>query len=530
LFSFFLPFSFLIDLSDKNVIFSEFQLNKEKKHDSIYYFESILINTMRAAPAFMLKGDKAAQKMASLQANTDQAQLAANMKAEEEEAKPQIPSQMVLRVEDLQSFYLSPYLSCAECNGITFINSEMLQKALIADIGGDSGGLLLEALPECAGCGRTYAYHIGAKDLSALIASNKRELAKKKARELAASILMQRRMRGVFARGEYARRQAAKHLFKRLLNRGATIIQTQYRGRLGRREGVAEASLAWIKNAHQKLLKLSLVNRFGLRKVFWFKSKSELKLLFLDYKLLCERLGNEPPVWSLEWNVGEIARRIYKLQCAYATRIQKIFRGLLGRNFIRLYRRERARLWRIQAAGTFIIQRTYRGWWSRMEYRRHREKVAKNKYMDLYMADQNLKKANARKSEQRRKLMQRYKKQRKEEVAAKYTGKSPFGAENGHKMKAFSLTEYGDNKVDVLTNQWTRQQKQEKFDQQKHVSDKFARIEYVRNKGKQFQPFETYFKPETQKRREEFMARIESLKERFSVIGPGKDWRDLINK
>jgi len=233
---------------------------------------------MRAAPSFMLKNDASAQKLASMQAATDQDQLEASLQQQEEENAPPIPSQMLLRVDDLKSFYLSPYLSCAECNAVSFINSDQLQKALIADVGGDSGSLDLEALPECSGCGRTYAYHIGAKDLSHLIAANKRALARKKARELAASILLQRRMRGVFARQEFARRCAAKHLFKRLLNRGATIIQTQYRGRLGRIEGVAEASLAWIKNAHTKLLRLALKNRFGFRKVFWFKSKSELKL------------------------------------------------------------------------------------------------------------------------------------------------------------------------------------------------------------------------------------------------------------
>ena len=486
---------------------------------------------MKAAPSFMLKNDAAAQKMASMQAVTDQDQLSAQKKQqEEEEIKNSTPSQMILRVEDLKSFYLSPYLSCSECNAVSFINSEQLEKALIADIGGESGGLSLEALPECSGCGRTYAYHVGAKDLSSLIAANKRALARKRARELAASILLQRRMRGVFARQEFARRCAAKHLFKRLLNRGATIIQSQYRGRLGRREGVAEASLAWIKNAHTKLLKMALVNRFGFRKVFWFKAKSELKLLFLDYKLLCERLGNEPPVHALEWNVGEIARRIYKLQCAFATRIQKIFRGLLGRNFIRLYRRERARLWRIQAAGTFLIQKLYRGWVYRMRFRSLRERRAKSIMMEMYMAERNQKKLDARKREQRRVLMQRYKKQRKEEISARFTGKSPFGAANGRKMKAFALTEYGDRKVDHLTEKWTRQQKNEMNDQKELVKDKFARITYIREKKKAFGSYDCYFKPETNQRREEFLARINKLKNRFSVIGPGKDWHDLINK
>ena len=126
--------------------------------------------------------------------------------------------------------------------------------------------------------------------------------------------------------------------------------------------------------------------------------------------------------------------------------------------------------------------------------------------------------------------MQRYKKQRKEEVGARLTGKSPFGAANGRKMKAYALTEYGDNKVDTLTSAWTKQQKQEEVERQVAVQDKFARISYIRGKKKEHQPFDEYFKPETKQRREEFMERIEQLKNRFSVIGPGKDWKDLINK
>ena len=49
-------------------------------------------------------------------------------------------------------------------------------------------------------------------------------------------------------------------------------------------------------------------------------------------------------------------------------------------------------------------------------FNRHREKIAKNKYMEMYMLGRNKQKEEARKREQRRVLMQRYKKQRKEEV------------------------------------------------------------------------------------------------------------------
>jgi|TARA_B110000090_G_scaffold124860_1_gene138285 hypothetical protein len=88
----------------------------------------------------------------------------------------------------------------------------------------------------------------------------------------------------------------------------------------------------------------------------------------------------------------------------------------------------------------------------------------------------------------------------------------------------------GDKKVDALTNVWAKEQQKEKADAQSLVTDKFARITYIRDKKKNFQSYDTYFKPETKQRRAEFMEKIQSLKNRFSVIGPGKDWRDLINK
>ena len=146
------------------------------------------------------------------------------------------------------------------------------------------------------------------------------------------------------------------------------------------------------------------------------------------------------------------------------------------------------------------------------------------------MSESNAKKAAARKAEQRRRLVQRYKRERHEERSARFTGKSPFGALGGHKMEAFRRTEYGDDKVRTLASRWTREAQGDLRKEKQHATDKFKRIEYVRNKGHDFEPFKEYFAPETRARREEFLNRIDALKARFSVIGPGKDWRDLISK
>ena len=42
----------------------------------------------------------------------------------------------------------------------------------------DEAELLIEALPECPGCGRTHTYHVGAKDMTSLMLQNKKALAR----------------------------------------------------------------------------------------------------------------------------------------------------------------------------------------------------------------------------------------------------------------------------------------------------------------------------------------------------------------
>ena len=146
------------------------------------------------------------------------------------------------------------------------------------------------------------------------------------------------------------------------MNRAATIIQTHYRGHRARIVAITERALDLIDKAHPRLLKTAMFNKFGYKKVFYFKKRTEQKLLHDNYRVLIERLGNRSQMYQVEWSMQEIARRIFRLQCNFAIRIQKLVRGVIGRNFIRYFRMERARLTRIQTKGVFAIQRTYRGW------------------------------------------------------------------------------------------------------------------------------------------------------------------------
>ena len=53
--------------------------------------------------------------------------------------------------EALQEFYCSPFLTCSECNSISFIDAVQLRKALVSETTHGSN-LKLEALPRCPTC------------------------------------------------------------------------------------------------------------------------------------------------------------------------------------------------------------------------------------------------------------------------------------------------------------------------------------------------------------------------------------------
>ena len=251
-------------------------------------------------------------------------------------------------------------------------------------------------------------------------------------------------------------------------------------------------------------------------------------MLHQDYQLLIERLGNQPKMHQLEWSVQEIARRIFRLQCNFAIRIQKLVRGVIGRNFIRHFRAERARLTRIQTKGVFAIQRVYRGWYFRENAKEQKLSKWKMKMKAAYKMERLENKAKKKKARDRELLMRRYVKDRRQEMSARVTGKTVYGEENGQKMIAFQKSCYGDDKLKKQVVQYTRNRKAEKLNEVKDMAKRFARHRFVQKKEAQDSIFVDYYKPEKDARRDEFMKRIEGLKARFSVIGPGKSYKDLI--
>jgi hypothetical protein len=487
-------------------------------------------------PAFMLKGREGDMAMASMQGDAikslEDAKKDKILREKRETAK--------IWIKDLQKFYISPYLTCGECNTVCFINAVQLEKALerntvvFDDLSAEDqkeyseASLNIEALPPCPGCNRTYKFLVGAHDLSAIINMDKKAQAERKRQEFLASRLLQARIRGIFARKDAKRRAKAKALYARLLNRAATIIQTHYRGHRARIVAITERALDLIDKAHPRLLKTAMFNKFGYKKVFYFKKRTEQKLLHDNYRVLIERLGNRPQMYQVEWSMQEIARRIFRLQCNFAIRIQKLVRGVIGRNFIRYFRMERARLTRIQTKGVFAIQRTYRGWFFRERSKAHKLSKWKDEMRKKYKKERLQKKATKSKREAREMLMKRYKKEKREERSARMTGKTVYGEEGGKQMLAFSKSAYADTKLQDQTRSWLRGRRREKLGEVRGMAKRFARHRFIQKKEEQDSIFAGYYKPEKDDRRQEFMGRIEALKARFSVIGPGKSYKDLI--
>ena len=403
---------------------------------------------------------------------------------------------------------------------MTFVDGMALKQALIRDAGG-LAAINLEVLPECYGCGRTHTYVIGARDLSLMIGANKEARARLiEQKQLVASKLqaMQRGRRGrLVARA----RKAAVLAYKKLIFYAACTVQRMYRGWLDRRRYEVEQSLLLIKNAHPMLVGMALQHKFGERRVFWYKRSAEIDMLNRDYKLLVRRTGYQPPLHKVEWNINEIARRIFELQCAYATIIQKHFRGVVGRNFIRMYRREVARIKAMQAAAGLLVQRNYRGWSSRMAAEEKRVAGVKQSLMKSYLKGRRDKKAAVVLKEKKQLLAARYKQVRKEELSARVTGKVAFGASDGHKMRAYMESPYGDNRLDRMSAMFISDQRRDARQHLVDIEQGRTRGRFLEEKKRTHPSYQNYYVKEMVERSRAAFKEIES-KSRWEIVQNAK--------
>mmetsp|Transcript_1781 Transcript_1781/g.2418 ORF Transcript_1781/g.2418 Transcript_1781/m.2418 type:complete len:598 (-) Transcript_1781:48-1841(-) len=341
-------------------------------------------------------------------------------------------------------FYTSPFLTCMECNSLLFVDASMLRSGLNLRGQIDDNLLPNEALPACHTCGSTAAFMVGAEDLTDVIQASREEIQ----RRLAITKKAVRKIQQFYRRylmKRYGRAFLdAGVIQKMLFDRSATAIQALARGRLGRRTYWTEKALSTIKEAHPILMAWAFSKKAGTKKVFWYRTAEELNVLFEDYRVLVERKGYIPPRFIVEENIKEVARRILERQSYLVIRVQKRFRGVSVRKYLKVFKREKMWLREWQCANAFILQKAYRAWVDRKIPRKirikNKLKAEKEAYLDV-------KKEKIR-AQEREHLMKRilgyYQQERNEEQTARYMGKLkalPSGKGAG-KMMAFAKSAY----------------------------------------------------------------------------------------
>ncbi|CAM9411775.1 unnamed protein product [Chrysoparadoxa australica] len=371
-------------------------------------------------------------------------------------------------------FYKSPYLTCARCNAISFVDASALRSSLELRTLLNPDTLPREVMPPCAGCGQTGSLRVGACDFTALLASSKEELVSMLRLQWKAALLMQKNYRNYLCRrwGKALLCQAkATHL---MLYRCAQAIQTMVRGRLGRRAYETEKCLAVIKAAHHVLIEWALAKFPNRKKAFWYKTAAEERQLYKDYRELVQLTGYRPPRCVVEANIAEICRRVLLREAELASRVQKRWRGIAVRRYVKVYVRELNRMREAQVAMTFRIQRLW----------------------EEYMSQSRQMMASRQVQERKGELREWYMSERKEELTARAIGLVDPRLSGGNKMAAFGASIYGNDRASKVITAQVDLVKRQMKDEEAEQARRKRRAEWVRMKQTEDPMFQAYFRQE----------------------------------
>ena len=404
----------------------------------------------------------------------------------------------------------------------------------------------MEVLPKCPGCNSTQDYQLGAHDLSALIAGSKAELRrlmrlkKKSARVIQSAYRYY--LRRQFGRATRHRREVEAML----LHRSARAAQSLVRGRLGRRKAVCVKALRVIERAHPMLVARALrardedemgrddrgrqnapKNSAGLtkgksrnptakqrrrekggKKVFWYKTKEQLDMLYSDYLVLVERTGYQPPRFVVEENIKEIARRIVARMHVLTTRVQARWRAITVRFLLITYVMEKIRVREIEYAAVFRIARVFRAWVARKGIARMKLEDAQGAIKASYAGWRKLRAEGEAARGDAAHADERYKRERAEERAARFTGTVHPGLAGGNKMTAFRESAYGTDAVtDLMDEQYkTAVASRVRERDERRRSDQ--RGEWVREQQMADPAMQQYFREEMRQRSVSIMKRL----------------------
>ncbi|KDO29094.1 hypothetical protein SPRG_06149 [Saprolegnia parasitica CBS 223.65] len=253
--------------------------------------------------------------------------------------------------------YLSPYLTCAQCNALNVVNAHRLGPATALG----RHRFQREVLPVCVGCGRTLQLRVGVTNHAPVFASQAAAFHHAQHIRAAAALTLQRIVRGGLARCDADRRRRAKAARDALECRAATLLQRRVRGMQTRRRTKIQSGVSLIAWTHERLLQTLLCEASAATaRVFWFSDTEDLALIQRDYRAYVRRAGPSMTLRRFEGNVLLLVHRIWAMQHRMAARIQARWRGVQLRHVLRIYLCELGRLREVWHCCAGLIQRNWR--------------------------------------------------------------------------------------------------------------------------------------------------------------------------
>ncbi|ETV98418.1 hypothetical protein H310_08584 [Aphanomyces invadans] len=282
------------------------------------------------------------------------------------------------------SQYATPYLTCCLCNSINFIDVPSIR-----GIRAKRSSTEYESLPPCCGCGSTRHLRTGATSFHTELELESQALEDFETKRLPAAIEIQRVVRGRLGRVDAKRRRLEKQRWARRIFRAAACIQKRVRGIQARTRSDIERCIFVIVNAHPLVYAFATAATTGNsaqprgeRDIFWYDSADELSVFCWDYREFVRRTGGRPPLWRVEANVREVAKRILQREHVLVTRLQARWRGITARSSIYELKKQRGWVRSLQHAPVIKIQRQLRTHQCRRRCKRLRRAVGRNVRME----------------------------------------------------------------------------------------------------------------------------------------------------
>lgn len=341
--------------------------------------------------------------------------------------------------------YLSPYLTCEDCNSIVFIDSNHLRTCL-SSIRGNSVTKHVklastnddidmqshhyhhpESVPACPTCKKTLAFRLGADDLSYLQKESYNDLMKRNKKQKREIVKLQRAYRK-YLQMKFTKAKLQYMLIEGMLKtRCACVIQSMFRMRMAIRRLLTEKFLSVILYSRPMLMARALdTNIHKDVRVFWYKSQDELQILYHDYYALVERLGYDPSLFEVEKNIAVIAKRIQDREFELVTRLQSKWRGIVVRRYNQVFQREVRYVRERMVESAMRIQVVFRGVLGRKAAKRYQFKCWKETTKLQYEQTLSLERKRKSDLEAKARLKQQYVKFTRERKILRYLKKLPW--------------------------------------------------------------------------------------------------------